>query len=346
MNRFILVVLLFACLSFVLADDLESGVGFGGDEEMRVGYIGDLELGFYGNYTTNVSSIETPVVETPIDSTPVATSGGGGGGGSGSVASVTGDFSISEDSLVVRSVVGDLRTRRFIVKNSGKNLLPVSLSVEGMDVEDEGGNIKSFDKVVVLSDDSFILGVGEEKEIELKIIVPDSLGVHTGKIIVNSNKEILITINTQSKETIFDISSTLLEDNLVSGEKFKTQIYLLPVGEKGVDVTLKYSIRDYAGKIYYEESGTFYVDKEMSFTKEFSTDDLLDGNYVLAVEMVYIGGFASASSQFKISQTFEYGDFFQRNIYLILLVFGIIFVFVFVLIKLIQIRKYKKLKKK
>jgi len=271
--------------------------------------------------------------------------GGGGGGGSGPVSN---EFSVSEDSFNVRSVVGDLRTRKMVIKNLGSGVLTFRLRVEGDDVEEDGA-IKGFSKVVILSEDSFYLSEGEEKEVEVKIIVPDSSGVYVGTIIVDGGgveKEVLVAINTQSKKTLFDISSTPLDDEVGTGENFRTQMYLLPVGEKGVDVTIKYSVRGYSGRIYYEESSTFYVDGEMSFVKSFETDDLEDGDYVLAAEMVYVGGFASASSQFSVGERGVYDSIFSEGIYLIGLALSIIMVFIVVLIKLIEIKKYKRRKKK
>ena len=104
---------------------------------------------------------------------------------------------------------------------------------------------------------------------------------------------------------MFDVSLEILEDAINKEDKLKAQVNLTPFGERGGDVTLKYLIKDFNGKIYYEESGTFYVDKEMSFFKEFSTDKLKIGDYVLGVEMTYTGGFASASSIFSVSEAEE-----------------------------------------
>ncbi|NCN51745.1 hypothetical protein GW931_01920 [archaeon] len=80
----------------------------------------------------------------------------------------------------------------------------------------------------------------------------------------------------------------------------KANFTLLPVGEKGVDVSLRYLIKDLEGKIYSESSEVFYVDQEKKFSKEFDISNLLPNDYVLGVEMTYIGGFATASIQFEI----------------------------------------------
>ena len=282
-----------------------------------------------------------------VSSVAVASSSGGGGGGGGGINLFSGNFSVVGDSFNIRSVVGDLRTRKLIIKNLGKGSLYVKLSVDGDDIEKDGV-IKSFDKIIVFDSDEFYLSEGEEREVDVKVIIPDSLGVYVGRIIINKGsgeEEIPVVINTQSKETLFDISSTPLSDSVSKGEKFRTQMYLLPVGEKGVDVSIKYLIRDYSGKVYREESNTFYVDGEMNFIKEFETSGLAEGNYVFVAEMVYAGGFASASSQFSVGENWR-DKLMGNNIYLIVLVIGIISVFIIVLIKLVKIRRYKKSKRK
>ena len=166
-----------------------------------------------------------------------------------------------------------------------------------------------------------------------------------GMIIVNegdNEKVILVTINAQNIGTLFDISSTPLSDVIGLGDNFKTKIYLLPVGEDGIDVTIRYLIRDYSGRVYYEESSTFYVDDEMSFVKEFEIDDLVEGNYVLVVDMIYADEFVSASSQFKVERKVDSWN----GVYFIALVFVVVFALVIVIIKLVRKRKWKKRKKR
>jgi len=62
--------------------------------------------------------------------------------------------------------------------------------------------------------------------------------------------------------------------------------------------------------------------------------------------MVYVGGFATASSQFSITEEASYEEIVSENIYLIVLGVIIFIAFIVVLVKLVRIRKYKRLKKK
>jgi len=306
---------------------------------------------FYCNDTSNNwNSSESVgfIIDAVSDVVAVTTSASSGGGG-GAVPVVGANYIISENSMKIRSVIGDLKTREFIIENTGEIALIGGLSVEGEEIENGNGEVKSFDKIVVLDKNSFSLGINEKENIGFKIIVPESLGVYTGKIIINAGgikKEILIMINTQSKETLFDISSTLINEEVKQGDKLKTQMYLLPVGEKGVDVTIKYLIKDFKGEIYSEESNTFYVDKEISFVQEFDVRKLAPGNYVLASEMTYVGGFASASSQFEVLESGSLSFAGNISYLLIVIIVFVVFVFGIVLVKLIKIKKYKKTRKR
>ena len=179
--------------------------------------------------------------------------------------------------------------------------------------------------------------------IGLKIIIPEELGVYTGEIVFKSRdikKKVLVVVNTQSEETLFDISVGIPEAFIKKGEKLGAQVNLIPVGEKGVDVTLKYLIKDFKGKVYHEGSETFYVDEQVSFTKEFETDKLGGDDYVLGVEMTYSGGFATASAQFEIEK-YKFPYEFKWDVrYLVVIV--IIIILILLAWDILEIRKFRK----
>jgi len=182
------------------------------------------------------------------------------------------------------------------------------------------------------------------------LVAPDETGIYAGKIILNSQnleKEILTTLNVQSKNTLFDMIVTIPEKEILNGRTLMAQFNLLPVGEKGVDVTIKYLIKDFQGRVFFENSETFYVDSEKSFIKEFDTDNLVTGDYVLGAEMTYIGGVAVASTQFEIveSNTFPVTDikffiFTGISLLIILIIIGFL---IYRKIKIQKnIKKYKR----
>jgi hypothetical protein len=272
------------------------------------------------------SSEETPTI-------PVTTPPGGGGGGSYS----TENFSVDINSIKVIIALNETQEKEIKIKNIGEKNITVKLAAEG----------ENFDKIIVFENSSIKLEPGEEKIIKFNIVAPKEPGVYAGKIIFKSlytSREVLASINVQSKETSFDVSVAVPE-LVAKGSKINAQISLIPVGEKGIDATLKYLIKDFGGKVYYETSNTVYVDKNISFVKEFSTDELESGDYVLGLEVTYEGGLASASSHFKIERSEKLlnpaGNNF-KGYYLV--IFALLILLVVVLL-LWKIARYKKIKK-
>ncbi len=272
--------------------------------------------------------------ETPVAAMPSTASSGGGGG---ALAEIIEDFSFDPEELKVRIVLNDVKEREIKIKNTGENNITIKVRLEG----------EGMDKVILFKNNELSLGVGEEGIIKLNITARE-LEIYAGKIILSSprkTKEVLVTINTQSKETLFDISLAIPENIVKKNEALKAQINLIPIGEKGVDITLKYLIKDYKGKAYYEESETFYVDEQKSFAKEFKTGKLEYGSYVLGIEMTYAGGFASTSVHFEVKEEEKPSTFIKAYyIYFIILIMLII-VILFVIFELKKMQKYKRYKK-
>lgn len=276
-------------------------------------------------YTCTSGTCVADAVATTVD----AGTGGGGGGGAG--AAPQPDFSIDESSFNVNIVVEDLKTREFKIKNLWNKTYNVEVTVEGLE---------NF----ILIEDNILMEPLEERTIEFKIASPDEIGVFPGKIILKSSRtrrEILVAVNTQSKETLFDLSVAVLEEILERKDNLRAQLTLLPVGEKGVDVSIKYLIKDFKGKVYYENSETFYVDGQMSYVKEFKIDNLDVEDYVLGVEMVYVGGFATASSQFKVVEEKFLPGIKLGNKTILLFVAGVILILI-IIITLRRKQTYKK----
>ena len=74
-------------------------------------------------------------------------------------------------------------------------------------------------------------------------------------------------------------------------------------GEREVNVTMNYIIKDFEDNTYYTESEDFTVYGSRNYNKRFSTKDLESGNYILGVELVYVGGFATSTVYFRISDS-------------------------------------------
>lgn len=262
-----------------------------------------------------------------------ATAETGGGGGSGGMG-FTDEFSVDATTFNVKIVTGDLKTREFKIKNLENKTLSVGINLEGLEN-------------LILIDNGVSFEPFEEKTISFKIVSPDDIGVYPGKIVLTSSrtkKTIFITINTQSKDTLFDLSVNVLEEAIPKNKDLRAQMTLIPVGEKGVDVSMKYLIKDFKGKVYYENSETFYVDDQMSYVENFKVNNLDFEDYVLGVEMIYAGGFATASSQFKIIEEGFLPGTKLGNKTLIIIVAGVIIILI-VAITFYRRETYKKYRK-
>jgi len=118
----------------------------------------------------------------------------------------------------------------------------------------------------------------------------------------------------------------------------KTQITLLNVGEsKKLDVTIVYMINDFDGNKMDEESETFAVEGQKSFTKIFKTSELKAGKYIAGIKLIYGGEVATSSVTFNILErnpVIEREDFLKKNKYYITIT-----IIIFILIMLIAIER-------
>ena len=221
--------------------------------------------------------------------------GGGGGGGGGPPARPP-NFVVANDNFNIQLVSGQSESHEIIVENKGLMTITVTLSVTGI------GSYISFNT------NTLTLAPGQKLPLTFTVLAPEP-GVYAGKIILQYqgiSREVLVLLNVVSEGVLFDATVTIpdLYRVLRLGQRLPTLIELTEVGgESGVDVTMNYIIKDFDGNVKYTESETFYVLGTKSFSKRFSTAGLDPGDYVLGVELVYPGGFATSSAHFKISDS-------------------------------------------
>ena len=172
----------------------------------------------------------------------------------------------------------------------------------------------------------------EEKTLELKIKV-EGKKLIIGKILMKYSgvvKEIPIVIGSRSENFLFDISIFLNDKfkKIFVGEKIEAQFNLIEVGtNEKVDVIANYIIKDFEGNSHYEESETFFVLGEKNYMKEFPTQNLQEGKYVLGFEISYPGAFAVSSTTFSIEEKTK----FNYKIILIL-ISSLIFILIIILV--------------
>ena len=142
-------------------------------------------------------------------------------------------------------------------------------------------------------------------------LAPLERGLLTGTIVFSYRDEAVlevpVVLNVRSENFLFDTTLSLSDyDRQFSpGQQLFTQIDLKEVGQHDpIDVTATYYIKDYAGRIHLQESETFFVLNEKTYTKTFTTRGLPAGKYILGLELVYPGAFATSSVQFEVKEPF------------------------------------------
>lgn len=283
-------------------------------EDYSSQYIGEAASGINPRYFKIVLSEDTST--SPVDGGGGSGSGsGGGGGGGGLIADVNVKVDLSEINLNVVT----RRTKEFSVNVT--NLADFAKNVSLSQTNLEG--------VVVFDTRTVEVGPGETKEVVLTFVGPSEVGVYAGIIYIGGN-QILTTVNVRTTELLFDAMIVVPEKfkKVGSDEKLETQVTLIPMGDEDVrvDVTLNYVIKDFEGNVYLIESETLLVDSQKSFKKEFALGNLVTGNYLIALELVYPNGVATSSSHFSIV---EKSLLFGKEIFVLV---GVILVILFVLI--------------
>jgi uncharacterized membrane protein len=188
----------------------------------------------------------------------------------------------------------------------------------------------------------FSINPGETKEFKLDIFArEDSIpGLYLGKILFiseNFEKEILLALEINSVEPLFDISLTIPEYSLerYSGEKVYTLLEIFNLGKLGtVDVLLEYTLKNFEGETILIREDSMAVETQASrFEILELPKNLKPGNYFISVKVKYDGKFAVSSDQFSVLKK---NNFYEG-------VFFIIFILLLVLFFLII--KHRKLKK-
>jgi hypothetical protein len=225
------------------------------------------------------------------DGTPGPSSGGGAAAGAVNVSDIK--ISASPDELIV-SVGGKEESRTVVIKNNGAASIDLTLSTAGLNAE------STLDKTQVT------LAPGRSEKVTLTFRDLRK-GLYAGKILVkyqdNVVKEVPIIVNMRSENFLFDSKISFPEGRYVLvGENLVAKINLkeVVVQKEPVDVTINYLIKGFDGSTYFEESETFAVLSQKNYIKNFTTLDLPLGNYVLGIEVVYPGAFATSTAQFSV----------------------------------------------
>ncbi len=293
----------------------------------NVSYSGTLTL--TGAVVVNTAGTAEHVSYLSSSTTSSSSTSSGGSSSSGSGASIAKtnvsgvSIRIVPDIYTATSVYGVGSTDEITIVNDGDKAETLEISVDG--------GVADF---ITFTNG---INIDAHSEKKLKLIINGLRGgIVTGRMIFSVSRqkvaEMPIVLNVRSENFLFDSAISVLEKfrSLKAGQPLKAQITLLQVGKpEKVDVTANYEIQDFSGNKFAEESETFFVLNEKSFAKDFATNGLPPGKYIVGMEILYPGAFATSSSQFEIVE----GGLFSPTILIIsgfVVIVLIIIIFFFV----------------
>ncbi len=330
MKKLLIVLLVFSIfISFINADVIS--LNSGGSDEVIINPHEQIE-GFFSGVPTVGAVCGNGVIESGEEcddgntvsgdgcSATCQTEGGGGGGGGGTPTTVIlvtpTEFNIN---LAVNTNVG----RTITVQNTGSSSTTVSISQQNLDQN------------IILGETSLTIGAGETKEFIVTFVGTSKTGIFTGIINVGG-KIIPVSLNVRSKLLLFDSNIIVLNENyqIAKGDRLKTQVTLVPLGEKErMDVTLNYLIKDYQGKIYLTKTETLLIEDKLDFKRNFGTGALPLGKYIVGLELVYSNGVAPSSAHFEITEKQPIGLFGKIIYFLVVLIIITLILLIVIFIK-------------
>jgi len=286
--------------------------GSGGDEIV----IGGSQI---QTFFTGIPEEEVP----PYEETP-------GGGGVKTIS----NFKLDKTFFSVEMKKGKHHQEQITATNIGDRDLIINIS-------------STLEKFIFPEEESFILKVGESKNIKFDIYVSEKekTNVYMGKINFNSrniNKFVNVVLDIKEKVPLFDIKTTILKKYIFPGRRITANIIILNLGDlKNIDVELEYYIIDFENNTYNPKKESFAIND--SFTGKVFLEipkDIELGQYVFYSKVNY--GNISASSYDTFSVIREISFYMMMTIILSLAILIIVLVLIIIHLK----RKKQKRKSK
>ena len=274
---------------------------------IKESYAGGI-LKFYVTHFTNYSAVEASSLPPDNDSEIIYINRGGGGGGGGAtqkeiiqeiIREIPDNFTFIPNELSVSLVQGEADIKDIYLINNYDNPLEATLMFSGLE---------EFLKVNELK---FTLAPGEMRAIKLNFSIPQNTppDTYVGRVVVKEplgrTYESFITLDVQSVSSLFDVALQLDESKLPASPGkdifFKSIIYNL--GEKEIDISIRYTIKDSAGKVIFEGEAADSIEKYLEKDGKIKLqNNIAMGKYVLSVKVSYGEKMAVASASFDVGK--------------------------------------------
>lgn len=281
----------------------------------------------------NVTSFSVYSAEETPSEVPVPTPSGGGG-----VTKKVKEFTIDKEFIKIQSKIGETIQIDLKIENPTDSTFEFNIS-------------KNFEDLLFISEESFTLKPGEEKNISLIFFSTNEtpVGVYVGEITVKGNsitKLIPIIFEVESKNVLFDVSLNVPPEykNLFAGKELLVQLTLFNIGdiERG-DVLITFIIKDFNGKTILTKEEIVTVETQQASLSRILKlpKDIALGSYVVIAEIRYDGSVGTSSDTFHIKEHIYKNKFFIISF--VILIILIIIIIIFENKKIRKITSYKKI---
>ncbi len=236
------------------------------------------------------SQIPSPIIPVTPPSGGGETGGGGGGG-----AATASNIVVVPTELSIDTTVNSTVERAVTISNYGSSSATINISQTGLD---------GIALIGLGTSDTLTLAAGESKVFTITFKAPGTAGNYAGTINIG-DKKVLVSLNVKTSQLLFDSHIVVLNplSTVSQGNDLKTQVTLIPMSNDQVrtDVTLNYEIKDYNGTTYQKKSETILVTSLTNLYRNFNTNQLPPGKYLVSLELVYSNGIAPSSAQFEVT---------------------------------------------
>jgi len=310
MKKLMILILLCMLQTSIITADIFTAGGSGGNE-IIIG--GNQMQGFF----TGIPEEEAPPSEEETPSN--------GRGGPGKV--IISNFKLDKTFFSVEMKKGEHYQEQIIITNTGTKNLTINIS-------------STLEKYIFPAEESFILKVGEIKNIKFDIYVSEKekADVYIGKINFNSKnikKSVNVVLDIKEKAPLFDIKTIVSKKYILPGGKVTAKIIILNLGDlKNIDVELEYHITDFDNKIYSSKKESLAINDSFKGEVFLETPkDIKVGKYLFYSKVNY--GEISAAS-------YDTFSIIKETFFFIIVIILSIFILITLLIIILRIKKEKK----